>query len=169
MRGRYYVPYGWSGLSGASGAAPRRAPTRRGPRFSRETGKEPEERFSSGLPYSGLEGPCGGPLFSAWPAAHKPTPVTARPQLGGLGGVGVAVGKGRPPPKPSPRGSNSPGTVRSGPGEATINHRCPSAHTGADEAIDSPNGAGEERRWGDRPIFLQGKVGYRIAPHRHLR
>ena len=57
------------------------------------------------------------------------------------------------------------GTVRSGPGEATINHRCPSAHTGADEgAIDSPNGAGEERRWGDRPIFLQGKVGYRIAP-----
>ena len=43
--------------------------------------------------------------------------------------------------------------------------RCPSAHTGADEgAIDSPNGAGEERRWGDRPIFLQGKVGYRIAP-----
>ena len=25
------------------------------------------------------------------------------------------------------------GTVRSGPGEATINHRCPSAHTGADE------------------------------------
>ena len=27
-----------------------------------------------------------------------------------------------------------------------------------------PNGAGEERRRGDRPIFLQGKVGYRIAP-----
>ena len=25
------------------------------------------------------------------------------------------------------------GTVRSGPGEATMNHRCPSAHTGADE------------------------------------
>ena len=25
------------------------------------------------------------------------------------------------------------GTVRSGPGEATINHRCPSAHTGANE------------------------------------
>src|SRR5699024_9371214 len=25
------------------------------------------------------------------------------------------------------------GTVRSGPGEATINHRCPSAHTGSDE------------------------------------
>ena len=43
--------------------------------------------------------------------------------------------------------------------------RCPSAHTGADEgAIDWPNGAEEGRRWGDRPIFLQGKVGYRIAP-----
>ena len=27
-----------------------------------------------------------------------------------------------------------------------------------------PNGAGEERRRGDRPIFLQGKVGDRIAP-----
>src|SRR5699024_10452743 len=25
------------------------------------------------------------------------------------------------------------GTVRTGPGEPTINHRCPSAHTGADE------------------------------------
>ena len=43
--------------------------------------------------------------------------------------------------------------------------RCPSAHTGADEgAIDSPNGAGEGRRRGDRTLFLQGKVGYRIAP-----
>ena len=57
------------------------------------------------------------------------------------------------------------GTVRSGPGEATINHRCPSAHTGADEgAIDSPNGAGEGKRRGDRSLLLQGKVGYRIAP-----
>ena len=43
--------------------------------------------------------------------------------------------------------------------------RCPSAHTGADEgAIDSPNGAGGGKRRGDRLIFLQGKVGYRIAP-----
>ena len=43
--------------------------------------------------------------------------------------------------------------------------RCPSAHTGADEgAIDWPNGAEEGRRWGDRSLFLQGKVGYRVAP-----
>ena len=43
--------------------------------------------------------------------------------------------------------------------------RCPSAHTGADEgAIDSPNGAGGGKCRGDRLIFLQGKVGYRIAP-----
>ena len=27
-----------------------------------------------------------------------------------------------------------------------------------------PNGAGEERRRGDRSLLLQGKVGYRIAP-----
>ena len=43
--------------------------------------------------------------------------------------------------------------------------RCPSAHTGADEgATGLPNGAGEERRRGDRSLLLQGKVGYRIAP-----
>ena len=43
--------------------------------------------------------------------------------------------------------------------------RCPSARTGADEgAIDSPNGAGEGGRKGDRSLLLQGKVGYRIAP-----
>ena len=43
--------------------------------------------------------------------------------------------------------------------------RCPSAHTGADEgATGLPNGAGEERRRGDRALLLQGKVGYRIAP-----
>ena len=36
---------------------------------------------------------------------------------------------------------------------------------GSDEgAIDSPNGAGEGMRRGDRPLLLQGKVGYRIAP-----
>ncbi len=53
-----------------------------------------------------------------------------------------------PPPKAFPSGG-----------------RCPSAHTGANEgAIGLPNGAGEERRRGDRPIFLQGKVGDRIAP-----
>ena len=36
---------------------------------------------------------------------------------------------------------------------------------GSDEgAIDSPNGAGEGKRRGDRSLLLQGKVGYRIAP-----
>ena len=36
---------------------------------------------------------------------------------------------------------------------------------GSDEgAIDSPNGAGEGGHRGDRSLFLQGKVGYRIAP-----
>ena len=36
---------------------------------------------------------------------------------------------------------------------------------GSDEgATDWPNGAGEGRRWGDRSLLLQGKVGYRIAP-----
>ena len=36
---------------------------------------------------------------------------------------------------------------------------------GSDEgAIDSPNGAGAGKRRGDRPLLLQGKVGYRIAP-----
>ncbi len=38
----YCVPFGWSGLSGASGAQrPVGRPTRRGPRFSRNGGKEP--------------------------------------------------------------------------------------------------------------------------------
>ena len=31
-------------------------------------------------------------------------------------------------------------------------------------ATGLPNGAGEERRRGDRSLLLQGKVGYRIAP-----
>ena len=44
--------------------------------------------------------------------------------------------------------------------------RCPSAHTGADEgAIDWPNGAGEEKRRGDRSLLLQGKVGTGSPPH----
>ena len=56
------------------------------------------------------------------------------------------------------------GTVRSGPGEATINHRW-AGEAGSDEgAIDWPNGAEEGEHRGDRLIFLQGKVGYRIAP-----
>ena len=37
-------------------------------------------------------------------------------------------------------------------------------------ATGLPNGAGEKFRWGDRReppfLFLQGKVGYRVAPSR---
>ena len=80
-------------------------------------------------------------------------------------GLDTLQGSSHPPQSLPLGGRTVRGTVRSGPGEATINHRCPSAHTGADEgAIDSPNGAGEGRRRGDRTLFLQGKVGYRIAP-----
>ena len=46
------------------------------------------------------------------------------------------------------------GTVRSGPGEATINHRCPSAHTGADEGAI----------W--YPTFPCRKGGYCRSPRR---
>ena len=57
-----------------------------------------------------LGGPCGGPLFfSAWPAAHEPTPVTARPPAGRAGGGGCCSRKGTHlPPKPSPRGEGGP-------------------------------------------------------------
>ena len=48
--------------------------------------------------------------------------------------AGYPTGKLPPPPQSLPLGGRTVrGTVRSGPGEATINHRCPSAHTGADE------------------------------------
>ena len=51
----------------------------------------------------------------------------------GRKGAGYPTGK-LPPPQSLPLGGRTVrGTVRSGPGEATINHRCPSAHTGADE------------------------------------
>ena len=82
-----------------------------------------------------LGGPCRGPpSFFAWPAAHEPTPVTARPPAGRAGRGGFADGKGPSHPQSLPLGGRTVrGTVRSGPGEATINHRCPSAHTGADE------------------------------------
>ena len=51
----------------------------------------------------------------------------------GRKGAGYPTGK-LPPPQSLPLGGRTVrGTVRSGPGEATINHRCPSAHTGSDE------------------------------------
>ena len=99
-------------LTRPRGAAPRRAPTRRGPRFSRETGGK-RARGESFSPLDSLlwfGGPWGGPpSFFAWPAAHKPTPVTARPPAGRAGRGGCCSRKGtHPPPKPSPRGEGGP-------------------------------------------------------------
>ena len=139
--GRYCVPFGWSGLLRSNGAQrPVARPAPGGsPAFF---GRKPEGRtpgrknlFLPGPTFSSLGGPCGGPLFfSAWPAAHFPTPVTARPPAGRAGKGGFADGKGISHPQSLPLGGRTVrGTVRSGPGEATINHRCPSAHTGADE------------------------------------
>ena len=75
-----------------------------------------------------------------------------------------------PPPQSLPLGGRTVrGTVRSGPGEATINHRCPSAHTGADEgAIWYPTfpcrteGAAACRPNG---IFLLPRWATRSPPH----
>ena len=76
----------------------------------------------------------GPPPSFAWPAALYLTLVTARPPAGRAGRGGFTDGKGHSYPQSLPLGGRTVrGTVRSGPGEATINHRCPSAHTGADE------------------------------------
>ena len=57
------------------------------------------------------------------------------------------TGRGSPTPKAFPSGGRWAGEA------------------GSDEgAIDWPNGAEEGEHRGDRLIFLQGKVGYRIAP-----
>ena len=132
------------------GAAPRRAPTRRGPPFLPRNGGEEGQRgevLPSGLPTLVWRTLRGSSFFlpGLRPCVLRPERPAHR--LGGLGEVVLQTGR-EAQRKAFPLGG-----------------RCPSAHTGADEgAIDSPNGAGEERRWGDRPIFLQGKVGYRIAP-----
>ena len=167
--GRYCVPCGWAGLLRGLGA---QRPVGRlpggGPRFSRETGGK-RARGESFSPLDSLlwfGGPCGGvSLFSAWPAALYLTPVTARPPAGRAGRGGFADEKGPSHPQSLPLGGRTVrGTVRSGPGEATINHRW-AGEAGSDEgAIDWPNGAEEGEHRGDRLIFLQGKVGYRIAP-----
>ena len=48
-------------------------------------------------------------------------------------GLDTLQGSSHPPQSLPLGGRTVRGTVRSGPGEATINHRCPSAHTGSDE------------------------------------
>ncbi len=93
---RYCVPFAWSGLLRCLGGALRGRPTRRGP-------VSPEKGSPLWTPCSLVWGTLRGPLsFFAWPAAHEPMPVTARPQLGGLGEVGVVVGKGTHPPQSLP-------------------------------------------------------------------
>ena len=90
-------PSGGRGFDQPRGAAPRRAPTRRGPRFSRETGgkRAKGESFSPLDSLLWFLGPCkGSSLFSAWPAALYLTPVTARPPAGRAGRGGFADGKG---------------------------------------------------------------------------
>ncbi len=97
----------------------------------------------------------GGPwwvlsFFSAWPAAHFPPPVTARPPAGRAGRGGFVDGKGSTAPKAFPLGEGAP-----------VRH-----HTGADEGATHPTRQEKGRHlWGDRSLLLQGKVGYRIAPH----
>ena len=99
----------------------------------------------------------GSSLFSAWPAALYLTPVTARPPAGRAGAGGFADGKGYSHAQSLPLGGRTVrGTVRSGPGEATINHRW-AGEAGSDEgAILYPT----------FPCRKEG--GYRLSPQRHF-
>ena len=99
-------PSGGRGFSKPRGAAPRRAPTRRGPPFSRETGERARgEVLPSGLPLLWFGGSCKGSSFFL-PGLRPmfPPPVTARPQLGGLGQEVLQTGRVIPTPKAFPRG-----------------------------------------------------------------
>ena len=90
-------PSGGRGFDLPRGAAPRRAPTRRGPPFlPRNGGKRARgESFSPLDSLLWFLEPCkGSSLFSAWPAALYLTPVTARPPAGRAGRGGFADGKG---------------------------------------------------------------------------
>ena len=73
-------------------------------------------------------GPSG--LFTGCRPDLLGVPYRASP----LDGRGLDTLQGISHPQSLPLGGRTVrGTVRSGPGEATMNHRCPSAHTGADE------------------------------------
>ena len=73
-------------------------------------------------------GPSG--LFTGCRPDLLGVPSRASP----LDGRGLDTLQGISHPQSLPLGGRTVrGTVRSGPGEATINHRCPSAHTGSDE------------------------------------
>ena len=103
-------PSGGRGCSGASGrSAPLPARPRAGARLSLEESRRKEHqggRGSSSLDPPFLVGGTlrGSSLFSAWPAAHFPTPVTARPPAGRAGGGGFSDGKGPSQPQSLPLG-----------------------------------------------------------------
>ena len=50
----------------------------------------------------------GDSFFFAWPAAHEPTPVTARPPAGRAGGGGCCSREGRTHPQSLPLGEGGP-------------------------------------------------------------
>ena len=103
-------PSGGRGFSGASGrSAPLPARPRAGARLSLEESRRKEHqggRGSSSLDPPFLVGGTlrGSSLFSAWPAAHFPTPVTASPPAGRAGGGGFSDGKGPSQPQSLPLG-----------------------------------------------------------------
>ena len=110
-------------------------------------------------------GPSG--LFTGCRPDLLGVPYRASP----LDGRGLDTLQGISHPQSLPLGGRTVrGTVRSGPGEATINHRCPSAHTGADEgATLYPTFPCRSRKGGPecRPngIFLLLRWATRSPPH----
>ena len=103
-------PSGGRGCSGASGrSAPLPARPRAGARLSLEESRRKEHQGGRGSSSLDPPFPVGGTLrgsslFSAWPAAHFPTPVTARPPAGRAGAGGFADGKGPSQPQSLPLG-----------------------------------------------------------------
>ena len=131
-------PSGGRGFSGASGAAPRCPPgPGRGPGFlwKKAGGRTPgRKRFFLPGPTFLVGGTLVGSLFflpGLRPCILRP--VTARPRLGGLGRWFLRQEGFFPPPKPSPWGVEQSGDCSVRSRRSHHNHRCPSAHTGADE------------------------------------
>ena len=108
--GPTYPSGGW-GFSETSGrSAPLPARPRAGARLSLEESRRKEhqggERFSPPWTHLSLVFARWEVVFfySAWPAAHNPTPVTARPPAGRAGAGGFADGKGYSHPQSLPLG-----------------------------------------------------------------
>ena len=117
----------------------------------------------------GQLGPSG--LFAGCRPDLLGVPYRASP----LDGRGLDTLQGISHPQSLPLGGRTVrGTVRSGPGEATINHRCPSAHTGADEgATLYPTFPCRSRKGGyrlsPRRFFSPAPLGNPVALISHLR